>query len=252
MLRKLPLVSLAISLLALAAAAQDLTVEQVIARNIEARGGLDKLKAIKSLRLTGKLAVAQSLEAPVVVELKRPASFRMEYTLQGLTGVSAYDGKTGWRIMPLLGNKDAEPMSEEELKLAAEQADIDGPLVDYKHKGNTVELVGKESADGAPAYKLKVKLKNGGLRTIYLDADSFLEIKTESKVTIGGTERAGESSLGDYKEVDGLMFACSVEAGEKGSAMKQKMTFEKIEVNPTIDDARFKMPEAKKEEPKKP
>lgn len=249
--RKLLLLSFVLALFALAAAAQDLTADQVIAKSIQARGGMEKLKAVKSLRMTGKMLVGPGMEAPVTMELKRPASFRMEFTFQGLTGVQAYDGKTGWRVMPFQGKKDPEPMGEEEVKLAAEQADMDGPLVDYKDKGNTVELLGKESVEGAPAYKLKVTLKNGGIRTIYFDADSFLELKTESKVTLRGTEREGESSLGDYKEVDGLMFAYSIEASQKGSPMKQKITLDKIEVNPAIEDARFKMPEVKKEEPPK-
>jgi outer membrane lipoprotein-sorting protein len=252
MSRKLLLTSLAITLLVLAAVAQDLTVDQVIANNVQARGGLEKLKAIKSLRLTGKMNLGPDIEVPVVIELKRPNLMRTEFTLQGLTAIQAYDGKSGWTIMPFAGNKEPEPMGEEDTRLAAAQADVDGPLVGYKEKGNTVELLGMDSVGSAPAYKIKVTPKNGGVRTIYLDANSFLEIKMESKMTIAGTEREGESSMSDYKEVGGVMFAYSVEGGIKGSPVKQKMSFDKIEVNPTLDDARFKMPEVKKEQPKTP
>jgi outer membrane lipoprotein-sorting protein len=174
----------------------------------------------------------------------------MEITLQGLVAVQAYDGKTGWQIMPFQGKKDPEATGEDDTKALAEQADIDGPLVDYKAKGNKVELLGKEPVEGTDAYKLKVTLKNGEVRTISLDADSFLEIKVESKRTIRDTEREAESTLGDYKEVEGMMMPFSVESGMKGAPQKQKITIEKIEINPAIDDSRFKMPEVKKEEPK--
>lgn len=228
------------------------TVDEIVAKNIEARGGMQKLKAAKSMRSTGKMTVGPGMEAPLVLEQKRPNSMRMEFTLQGLTGIQAYDGANGWKVMPFGGKKDPEPMGEDELKAVIEQADFDGPLVDYKEKGNKVELVGKEQVEGSDAYKLKVTLKNGEVRHYYLDADSFLEIKAESKRTIRGTERETESLIGDYKEVSGMMIAHSVEAGAKGSPNKQKLTLEKIEINPTIEDARFKMPEVKKAEGNKP
>ncbi len=228
------------------------TVDEIVAKNIEARGGMQKLKAAKSVRSTGKMTLGQGMEAPLVLERKRPNSLRMEITLQGMTGIQAYDGATGWMLMPFGGKKDPEPMGEDDLKVTAEQADFDGPLVDYKTKGNKVELVGKEQVEGSDAYKLKVTLKNGEVYHYYLDADSFLDIKVESKRTIRGTERESESLIGDYKEVNGMMIAHSVESGAKGSPNKQKLTLEKIEINPTIDDARFKMPEVKKTEGNKP
>jgi hypothetical protein len=139
-------------------------------------------------------------------------------------------------------------MGEDELKSTAESAEWEGPLVNYKEKGNKVELVGKEQVEGTDTYKLKVTLKNGGVRHMYLDADSFLSIKDESKRTIRGTEQETEGGSGDYKEVGGLVFAHSLEVGPKGSAQKQKITIEKIEINPELDDARFKMPAVKKPE----
>jgi outer membrane lipoprotein-sorting protein len=249
MLRKL-LLGVAVAALAVTAAAQNLTLDQILAKNLQARGGMEKLKAAKTMRITAKMTVGPGIEAPVVIEQKRPNSMRFEITIQGLTAIQAYDGKTGWSIMPFQGKKDPEPMGEDALKEMAEQADFDGPLVDYQQKGHKVELVGREPVEGADAYKLKVTLKDGGVRYIYLDADSFLEMKSESKRTICGTEVEGEASIGDYKEVEGLMIPHSVEGGVKGSPQKQKMTIEKVEINPPIDDARFKMPEVKKEEPK--
>jgi hypothetical protein len=228
----------------LCVAAQELTVDQIIAKNIAAKGGLEKIKAQKTLRMSGRMTLGPGLDAPVIMEQKRPGSFRFELTLQGLTAVQAYDGQTGWQIMPFQGKKDPETMGEDDLKDAQEQADMDGPLVDYKEKGNKVELVGHEQVEGSDAYKLKVTLKNGEVRYLYLDADTFLDIKEESKRTIRGTEREGETVFGDYKEEGGVMMPHSIEAGAKGSTQKQKVTIEKVEINPVLDDARFKMPAA--------
>ena len=218
------------------------TVDEVIAKNIEARGGLDKLKAVQTMKMTGKMMMGPGMEAPMTLEFKRPANMRVEFTLQGMTGVQAYDGKNGWMIMPFQGKKDPEPMTAEDLKEAEEQSDMDGPLVDYKTKGHKVELVGKEKVEGSDAYKLKVILKSGDVRYIYLDADTYLDIKGESKRTVRGSETEIESTIGDYKEVQGLILPFSISAGAKGSDQKQNIVIEKIEINPPIETARFKMP----------
>src|SRR4029077_16438646 len=136
----------------------------------------------------GKMTLGPGIEAPVTLELKKPSSVRLEITFQGNTGVQAYDGKTGWGISPMAAKKDPEPMSADDLKDMDEQADMDGPLVDYKAKGHTVVLMGKEKVEGSDAYKLKLTLKTGDIRTIYIDVDSYLELKTEAKRTVRGSE----------------------------------------------------------------
>ena len=135
-------------------------------------------------------------------------------------------------------------MSADEKKDLEENADIDGPLVDYKSKGNKVELLGKDKLEGSDVYKLKATLKNGDVVTIYLDADSYLEVKEEVKRNVRGTDQEVESLLGDYKEVNGLMFPFSMENGIKGSQQKEKLTISKIELNIPVEDAMFKMPAA--------
>lgn len=243
MIRKI-LAGLALAaLVAVPASAQ--TLDEVLAKNYKAKGGLEKLKAVKTIRLTGKLTLGPGIEAPFVIEQKRPNMFRMDITVQGMTIVQAYDGKVGWMLNPMQGRKDPEPLPEDALKQVEEQSDMDGPLLDYKAKGHTVELVGKESVEGSPAYKIKVTLKNGDVRYIFLDADSFLEIRTEGKTKVRGTEVDGESSIGDYKEVDGLTIPFAVETGQKGSPQKQKIVIDKVEINVPVDDAKFKMPAVK-------
>jgi outer membrane lipoprotein-sorting protein len=245
MLRKALIGLLAAAASALAPATAQ-TLDEVIAKHLEARGGVDKIKAVQSMKMTGKMTVGPGIEAPVTLEMKRPANVRLEIVFQGNTGVQAYDGKTGWGISPMAAKKDPEPMSADELKEMEEQADMDGSLVDWKAKGHSVELMGKEKVEGSDAYKLKLTLKNGDLRYVFIDADSFLELKTEARRTIRGTEMETESVSSDYKEVGGLVLPHTITNGAKGSPQKQTITVDKIELNVPIDDSRFKMPEVKK------
>ena len=229
------------AVLAAPAAAQ--TADEVIAKSFEARGGLDKLKAVQSVRMTGRMSVGPD-DLSMVVEMKRPDKIRVDTTGRGRTAVQAYDGKTAWGILPT-GTGRAEVLPTELAKGIAEQADIDGPLVDYGAKGNHVELLGKEKVDGRSTFKLKVARKNGNVEYYFLDARSYLPIRVEGKRTFRGTEIEGEGTIGDYKEAGGFLWPHRLENGAKGMPDKQVITIEKIEINPPIDDARFKMPGAK-------
>lgn len=248
MLKRFLTVVAAAAALAVPVSAQ--TADEVIAKHLQARGGLEKIRAVQSLRFTGRMELGPGLEAPFVQEVKRPDKTRLEFTVQGMTGIQAYDGKSGWQVMPFAGKTDAEPMSPDDLKDAEEQADIDGPLVDYKTKGHTVELLGKEKVEGSDAYKLKLTLKNGNIHTLYIDADSYLDVKDISKRTIRGSETEIESMSGEFKEVNGLLFPFAIEQGEKGSPQKRHIVLEKVEVNPSLDDSRYKMPAPKPVETK--
>jgi outer membrane lipoprotein-sorting protein len=228
------------------------TADEIIAKNIQARGGMDKLKSVQSIKSTATMTMGPGMEAPGVLIQKRGSLARLEFTVQGLTAVQAYDGKNAWQIMPFMGKKDAELMSADEAKEVEEMADLDGPMVDYKSKGNQVELLGKEKMEGTDAFKLKVSLKNGDVQTIYIDADSFLEIKEETKRTVRGSEQVVESAIGDYKDVNGIIFPFAVESGMKGSSQTQKLTITKVELNVPADDSIFKMPPPAPAAPKEP
>jgi hypothetical protein len=241
MFKRILLFAAAAAVFSLPATAQ--TVDEIIAKHYAARGGVEKIKAVKTIRVTLRIS-GGGAEIPAIFENKRPESVRIEFTVQGLTGIQAYDGSAGWQVMPFQGKKDAEPMSGDDLKNIQEQADFDGPLMDYKAKGNTVELLGKEKVEGSDCYKLKVVLKNGNVHTLFIDSESFLEVKDIGKITQNGTEVEVEGTLGDYKEVDGIIFPFLLEQAPKGSTQKQRLIFEKIDLNPAIDDARFKMPAA--------
>jgi hypothetical protein len=239
-MRKILLGIIGLALFAIPVSAQ--TAEEIIAKYVKTIGGAEKIEAIKTLRRTGKFTGGGGFEAVVIRENKRPQMARQEFTIQGMTGVTAYDGKTGWKIEPWGGKKDPEALGEEEMKGIQEDADFDGPLVNYQQKGNKVEFVGAEPVEGTDAFKLKVTLKNGDVRYYFMDTDYYVPIKIESKRMVRGAEREFETSLGDYKEVAGVYLPHSIESGLKGNPNKSQITFEKIEANVALDDSRFKQP----------
>jgi len=245
MFRRVLMVGALLALLAPIASAE--TVDEVLAKYVAAHGGMDKIKAVKSMKMTGKMVMGGGqMEAPFTQLKRRPSDSRTEFVFQGLTGVQAYDGTgaVAWNIMPFMGKKDPEAQPAEETKLVAEEADFDGELIDYKEKGHTIELVGKEQVEGADAYKLKVTRKSGNVDYVYLDAETGLEVKSESKRTVRGTEVEGEQYMSDYKEVDGMPFPFTITAGRKGgpAEQRQKIVFEKVELNVPTADSLFVMP----------
>jgi hypothetical protein len=217
------------------------TADEIVAKYVKAIGGMEKIQAIKTLKKSGEYT-AGSQEARVVEENKRPDMVRQEFVLQGMTAITAYDGKTGWKIEPWQGKKDVEPLGEEERKQILEDSDFDGPLVRSKEKGISVELVGTEALEGTDAYKLKVTLKNGDVRFYFMDTDYFVPIKIEAKRMVRGAERESETSLGDYKEVAGVYFAHSFETGRKGRPDRSMVVFDRIEANVPLDDSLFHPP----------
>ena len=224
-----------------------LTVDHLVSKNIEAKGGADALHALQSLRLSGKMLVQQGqVQRAYLQTKKRPADVRTEETLQGMTQVVAYDGKEGWKISPFQGRKDPERLSADDLKPLAERAEIDGPLVDWKAKGSTVEYLGTEEVDGTLAHKLKVVRKNGDVSFVYLDPDRFLEIRILTQRMRHGAYEEVETDLGDYEKTAGVFVPTSIESGRKGDPDKNKVIIDKVEANVPVDDAIFHFPVASK------
>jgi len=245
MLRRMILAGALLAWLAPMAVAE--TADEVVAKYIAARGGMEKIKAVNSRKVTGKMVMGGgAMEAPVVMMNRRPRDSRLEFTFQGMTGVQVFDGSgdVAWSIMPFMGKKEPEAAPPEESKLSAEEADFDGPLVDWKEKGHQIELVGKEQVEGADAFKVKVTRKSGNIEYVYIDAETGLEVKTEKKQVVRGTEIETETYMSDYKEIDGVPFPYTLSMGRKGGAenQRQKLTFEKIETNVAMNDTLFKLP----------
>jgi hypothetical protein len=221
------------------------TADEIIARYIRAVGGMEHIQAVTTLRLTGRFTGVGGFEATLVQETKRPNRTRQEFSLQGMTGVTAYDGQSGWKIVPWQGKKDAEALSEDEMRSVVDDADFDGPLVNYQQKGNRVEFVGMDQVDGTDVYKLKITLPSGDLRYYYLDTDNCIPIKIEIKNTIRGAVQEYEASLGNYKAVAGWLLPHSIESRRTGSGEAGgRVTYDRIEANVPIDDSRFAKPAA--------
>jgi photosystem II stability/assembly factor-like uncharacterized protein len=229
-----------LSFVATGAAQSTPTLDDIIAGYFKSVGGMDRVQALQTLRRTGKFIGGGGFEAGYRQENKRPNKVREELTFLGLTGVTAYDGKSGWKIEPWQGKKDPESLGEDELKSIIEDAEFDDPLFDYPTKGNTVELVGTDEIEGTAVYRIRATLKsNGDVRTYYLDADSYVPIRIDVKRTVRGDERDIEISLGDYKPVNGCYLPFALEIGAKGSPQKSTIAFDTIEANVAIDDQRF-------------
>lgn len=204
------------------------SVDDVVAKAIKARGGIERIKHLQTQRLTGKFSLNNE-EGPLVVEFKRPGMMREMVTLGGKAQIRTTDGRVGWR--------DASPpqqLGAEELRNLAGSADFEGPLVDYQQKGAKIELAGKEQVKNRLAYKLVITMKDGENRTDFIDCKSFLEVKWQGK--------GFESYFRDYRRVDGLMYAFEIDSGQMGQPANQKIVFEKVELNPPLDDSRFGKP----------
>jgi outer membrane lipoprotein-sorting protein len=224
------------------------TVDELIARNIQARGGEEQLRAMQSMRITGTVQV-QGMELPMTVVAKRPNLMRQEMQIQDKKVVTAFDGTTAWMINPMMGSETPQEIQGPQADMTKDQADFDGSLLDYKQKGHTIELIKGEGsngteklADGTAVYHLKVTRKSGRVQHYYLDAASGIELKQSSEV-VGpdGQKMTIEQELSDYRKVDGLMVPHQVRSLMNGTPLVT-MTVQKIEFNAPVEDGLFRMP----------
>lgn len=223
------------SLFAFAVNAQ--TVDEVIDKHIEALGGKEKLASLKSVRMESTMSV-QGMEIPMVTTRVHNVGQRVDISAMGMEGYIINTPTAGSTYMPFMGQSAAEAMPEEQVKEAVDQLDIQGPLLNYKDKGNTVELLGKEAVDGTECFKLKLTTKNGKSTTMFIDPKNFYIIRSVSKATVMGQEQELTVNFGDYKKTeDGYVFPHTI-----GGAFGQgDLTVTKIEVNKEIDEKIFKV-----------
>src|SRR5690242_6791754 len=228
------------TLFLLPAAATAQTADEIVKKALDARGGIEKIKAVQSERVSGHVSFGQGAEGTFVVELKRPLKMHAEITIEGQKIIRVYDGKSsGWMVNPYLPGKEIQPLSPEDLKNISDESDFEGPLVDYKAKGNQVELIGKESLDDKPVYRLKLTNKNGDVRSYFFDTSTFLLVKWEGVRKNGDQEIPWESFFSEFREVRGLKYPFRIDQGSPGTELKQTLNAEKIEIDPQIDDSRF-------------
>jgi len=227
------------------------TADELVNKNIQAKGGLDKIKAAKTRIAVGKVKGARGRVAVFKQMNMRPDLVRQDLSIQGMTAVQAYDGSVGWQTQPFRGRKDPELMGEDTLRDLLLAADFDGPLVDYAEKGNKIEYLGHDEVDGDDALRLKVTLKNGDILYYYLDPDTYLEIRKEIQQFVRGSVRERVVDLGSYKPVDGVMYPFSISEGSKNNPDAQVISLEKIEANVALRDSDFALPASLRTEEKK-
>ena len=262
------------------AAPAGLSAAQIVEKNVAARGGLPAWRAVQALSVSGKLdagtgdsiqrsttlarqgagvsarraeraaaansvkAATEQLQLPFRLEMKRPHKSRLEIDFAGKTAVQVYDGEHGWKFRPYLNRGDIEPFTADEAKGEAAKGELEGPLVDYAAKGTQLTLEGSESLDGHKAYRLKLTLKNGDVQHIWIDAQSFLDVKIEGVPRrMDGKMHHVYVSQGDFRSVKGLMVPFRYVTAVEGYPGAHKMVVESVTVNPPLADARFGKPQ---------
>jgi outer membrane lipoprotein-sorting protein len=227
--------------------AAGLSAEQIVARNVKARGGLEAWRAVRTLKMSGEMDAGGTTDAqlPFVLSMKRPRKSRLEITFAGKNATQVYDGSQGWKVRPFLNRDDVEPFTQAEARSAASTAELDGPLVDYAKKGTRVELAGNEKVEGKETYKLKLTLKSGEKRFVWVDKKTFLEAKTSGEPRkLDSRPHDVAIYYRDYRKVSGLKVPYVLETVVQGVKKSHKMTFHTVTVNPPLEDALFARPSA--------
>lgn len=213
------------------------TADELVAKNIQAKGGMEKLRSVQTVKQTGRVNI-QGMEAKQTVYAKRPNLLRQELNLNGQLVVMAFDGLTPWMINPMLGASAPIAMSGPPAAMIREQSSFDGPLIDYKTKGYTLEVAGMETVSGRQTHHLRLIDKNKQVQHVYLDAETGLEAKLVSQNEIG---QSFEQEMSDYRDIDGIKIPFSIRTSANGVQQGQILV-DKVEFNVKIDDAIFRLP----------
>jgi len=223
-----------------------LTAEQIVAKNVEARGGLKAWREIQSMTMTGKMDAGgkNNVQLPFVMKLKRPRMSRLEIQFAGKTALQVFDGSNGWKVRPFLNRLEIEPYTEAEMQSAAEQQELDGYLIDHEAKGTKVELVGVEPVEGHDAYKLKLTMKNSHVRSIWVDAQSFLEVKVDDSIRVlNGRPHMVQTYFRNYQLISGLKIPFVLETAVEKVKPSRKITIETVTLNPPLEQSAFARPD---------
>jgi outer membrane lipoprotein-sorting protein len=192
-----------------------------------------------------KASSEQQVELPFVLEMKRPGKSRLEIEFAGKTAVQVYDGTHGWKVRPFLNRNDVEPFTADETKSQVGKWDMDGPLLDYAAKGTKVAFEAVETVDGHDAYKLKLTMKNGSTTHMWIDTQSFLDVKVEGVPRrMDGRMHTVWVTQRDFRSVQGVKVPFVLETSVDGYRDTHKMVLDKVAVNPQLSDARFTKPGA--------
>ena len=211
------------------------SIDDIVNKHIEALGGADNIKKVSSIKMLGNIN-AGGTQIPVTVYLVNGKSFRVEFTASGMTGYQIITNSKGWNFMPFGGQKQPEPMTDDDVKKNQDNLDVFDELVFYKEKGNAVESLGKEDIEGTECFKLKVTLKSGKEKTFYLATDNYLILKKVEKATVNGAEMEVSEVLSNYKKIGDVNLPYTI-----ANSMQGQVDFSSIEVNPKIDPSVFEV-----------
>ena len=229
-----------VSLFATAAFAQ--TMDEILQRHAVAVGGTARWQSIRTLRMSGRATAGPGREAIVTREIKRPGRVRTEFTFQGTTGVFAVDGKRGWQISPLTGIVEPRLMEPDEALAAVAQAEPESALAAARKQGATLVLVGREAVSGRETLHVRATAKNGVVQDHFVDAETFLTLRTITTRKVGGRAVEVETSFSDYRSIGGLVLPHRIEMGSPTRPERLQIVVETIELNVPIEDSRFKAP----------
>ncbi len=236
-----------LAMLVVTGGAHAVTLDELLAKNLTARGGAANVQKLQSLRLTGRAVFAgrggSKIEMAWAQVQKRPGKIRSEVTRQGLTAVQAWNGKEGWKLAPFQGRREPERASQDDARALAQDADLEGQLISWREKGSKLEYLGVEDVDGTPAHKLRVALKDGDVHYVFLDPDGFLEIRIVTERHVRSSEQVTEADLGAYGQVAGVWIPTSIDQGRKGGPRTAHFTVEKAEANVPVEDRIFEYPQ---------
>lgn len=223
-----------------------LSAAQIVEKNAAARGGTEAWRKIQTMIWVGHVESANAAvpTLPFVLELKRPNKTRFEITALNQVAVRVYDGTHGWKLRPSRNGKpDLQPYTPDEQKFAHEEQVIDGPLIDYQAKGIAVGLEGVDEIEGHKAYRLNVRLPSGASHRIWVDAETFLDIKYDRETRNAIGQPATISVFyRNYHSVEGLQIPAIIETGVGAPQPTNKLVIEKIALNPPMEDWRFAKP----------
>ena len=260
----------------------NLSAAAIVDKNITARGGLQAWRAVQTMSMEGKMGAGgnqrstlsvptagrkgdqtilpqrptQEVQLPFVMEMKRPRKMRIELKFNGQTAIQVFDGTNGWKLRPFLNRRVVEPYTTDEMKSESLLSDLDGPLVDYAVKGTKIEFEGVEKVEDRDTYKLKLTMKSGQSIHVWIDAQTFLETKIEGQPRrLDGIYHPVEVYYRDYRPVNGLQIPFLMETKvlrlAQGSAMlrdpsvpPERITIDKVVVNPNLEESRFSKPES--------
>lgn len=211
------------------------TADEVVAKYLQAKGGADKIKTLNTAIMTGEINQGGT-KIPITIYGVNSKAFRIEFTFNGLTGYQIITDTSGWNFNPFAGQSKAERMTADDIKSSQDQLDLQDDLLDYAAKGSSVEMLGKDDVEGTECYKLKLTLKSGKEKTLFIGTGDNLLIKSTEKITANGQELESSTFLSNYKPVGpGVLMPFSIMNNLQG-----QIDITNIEVNKEIDAAKFK------------